>query len=135
MANKSELAKAASKYISTKKVAKPTVAKKDGTNVARKKVNELVGDKPSYMFMTGRNATKADTIKYNEGFRKQILKDKIAGKPTYKTSLAYGSKEDGRAEASVRRGEYGKNNPEKALKPSATVRDSSIPLAPTQFPD
>lgn len=115
--------------------APKTVAKKDNTNVARTRVNELVGDKPNYMFMTGRHATKADTLKYNEGFRKQILKDKIAGKPTYKPSLAYGSKEDGRAEASVRRGEFGKNNPEKALKPSALVRDSSIPLAPTQFPD
>ena len=112
------------------KITKPsaTVAKKDNTMVARNKVNELLGDKPSYMFMSGRHATKSDTLKYNAGFTEQILKDKIAGKSTYKTSLRYGSKEDGRAEASSRR-DFNE------LKPAAMVRDSSIPLAPTQFPD
>ena len=117
-----------------KKQIPKTVAKKDNTNVARTKVNELVGDKPSYMFMTSRRSTKLDNIKYDNGFREQILSDTIAGKSTYKTSDAFGSKEDGRAEAYVRRGggEYSVKN---ILNKKATVRDSSIPLAPTQFPD
>jgi len=125
------------------KVSKPsaTVAEKDNTQVARTRVNELVGDKPRYMFMSSRHATKSDTLKYKAGFSEQILKDKIAGKATYKETLRYGPKDDGRAEASVRRG-YDKNHPyyneyhqQSELKPAAMVRDSSLPLAPTQFPD
>lgn len=137
MPTKSELAKAASKYISTKKVAKPTVAKKDSTNVARKRVSQLVGDKPNYSYLEAipdvisgktRKTNKTDSTMYEFGFREQISRDKKAGKSTKPYTALYDSMNQGRQEASERR----KYND---LDKKATVRDSSIPLAPTQFPD
>ena len=107
------------------------VVKKDNTRVARTRVNELVGDKPDYRYVKlgNPNPTKKDSSNYEYGFRQQIMKDKKAGKTT---STAYGldteSTGSGRIEASIRR-DFNE------LKKKAMVRDSSIPLAPTQFPD
>lgn len=115
------------------KISKPSalVAKKDNTQVARTRVNELVGDKPDYRYLklANPNPTKKDSANYEYGFRKQIMKDKKAGKTT---STAYGLDSEstgyGRMESSIRR-DFNE------LKPKAMVRDSKIPLAPTQFPD
>ena len=117
-----------------------TVAKKDNTRVARTRVNELVGDKPDYQFIKesyGGKATKSDSINYNKGFREQILKDKKAGKATYPKSTSFSAKQMGREEAYFRRfrGELYKEREPDELKPGALVRDSTIPLAPTQFPE
>lgn len=117
-----------------------TVAKKDNTRVARTRVNELVGDKPTYenikQVYSGK-PTKLDSLKYNQGFREQILKDKKAGKATESKSFSFGAAQLGRDEAYNRRyrGELYKSMQPDELKPSALVRDSKIPLAPTQFPD
>lgn len=118
------------------KISKPsaTTVKKDNTRVARTRVNELVGDKPNYMYFYPNKPTKADSLKYEKGFRDQILKDKIAGKSTYKETLAYGVGIDGRIEAHVRRG-GGEYPVKEILNKKAMVRDSSIPLAPTQYPE
>jgi hypothetical protein len=131
MPTKNELAKAASKYISTKKVSKPSAAKKDSTRVARTRVNELVGDKPTYEYLKLGNPkpTKRDSLNYEAGFRNQIMKNKKAGKTT-STSFNLGSQstDSGMMEANIRR-DFNE------LSKKAMVRDSSIPLAPTQFPD
>lgn len=112
------------------KITKPsaTVAKKDNTRVARNKVNELVGAKPSMTFAV----SETDKGEYKKGFRDQILKNKIAGKSTTEGKvmgdafrLSYLA---GAGEANSRR-DLGD------LPKSALVRDSTIPLAPTQFPE
>jgi hypothetical protein len=124
------------------KISKPsaTVAKKDNTRVARTRVNELVGDKPDYQYIKqayGGKATKSDSINYNKGFREQILKDKKAGKAIYPDNISWSAKQMGREEAYYRRwrGDFYKSTQPDELKPGAKVRDSSIPLAPTQFPE
>lgn len=113
------------------------VAKKDNTNVARKRVNLLVADKPTYSHMEALpdviskrvgKITKEDSLRYNYGFREQIARDQIAGKLTKPHTSFYDQLDQGRQEASDRR-RYGD------LKKGSMVRDSSIPLAPTQFPD
>ena len=128
------------------KISKPsaTVAKKDNTQVARTRVNELLGDKPNYDFLTiiNRNEKKSDSTEYARGFREQLSKNKRLGKTTFSPYTGsfdrYNNpREDGRAEAYVRRKlteEQGQSY-KSALKPGAMVRDSKIPLAPTQFPD
>jgi len=114
-----------------------TVAKKDNTMVARTRVNELVGDKPNFSKLRSipdvfsghkKTITKKDSARYELGFREQIGKDKKAGKPTEPSTSFYDQMNQGRREASERR----INND---LKNGALVRDSTIPLAPTQFPD
>jgi hypothetical protein len=144
MPTKNELAKTAAKYISTKKVAKPTAAKKDNTRVARKRVNELLGDEPNYDFLTiiNRNEKKSDSTEYARGFREQLSKNKRLGKATFSPYTGsfdrYNNpREQGRSEAYVRRKLTEEDGSAylSALKPKAMVRDSSIPLAPTQFPD
>jgi len=120
-----------------KMVAPKMVAKKDNTNVARKKVSQLVGDKPNYSYLEAttdvisgrkRNVNKNDSTMYEYGFREQISRDKKAGKSTEPYTALYDSMNQGRQEASERR----KYND---LDKKAMFRDSSIPLAPTQFPD
>lgn len=120
-----------------KMVAPKTVAKKDNTNVARKRVNVLVADKPSYSHLKAvpdvisghvRKINKEDSARYEYGFREQIARDQKAGKSTEPHSSFYDQLDQGRQEASDRR-RYGD------LKKGSMVRDSSIPLAPTQFPD
>jgi hypothetical protein len=117
-----------------------TVAKKDNTRVARTRVNELVGDKPNYEYIKdiySGKPTKSDSLKYAQGFREQILTDKKAGKATYPKSTSFSAKQMGKEEAYFRRkrGElYTAPEPDE-LKARALVRDSTIPLAPTQFPD
>jgi hypothetical protein len=124
-----------------KMVAPKMVAKKDNTNVARKRVNVLVADKPDYRHMYQRDwdkkkdvvRTKKDTLDYNRGFINQVVKDQIAGKPTKGLSnnlhtIYDNSYNRGIDEAADRRN-Y------KNLKKGSMVRDSSIPLAPTEFPD
>lgn len=105
-----------------------TVAKKDNTRVARTRVNELVGDKPN---MTLSNS-KTNKNEYKKGFNDQVLKNKIAGKSTREGKvLGDAFRLDylaGAGEANIRR-DLGQ------LSKSAMVRDSSIPLAPTQFPE
>lgn len=108
-----------------------TVAKKDNTMVARTQVNELVGDKPDYRYIKlgNPNPTKKDSTNYEYGFRQQIMNDKKAGKTTSTVyGLANANVGNGRMESSVRR-DFNE------LNKKAMVRDSSIPLAPTQFPD
>ena len=111
-----------------KSPAPKMVAKKDNTNVARKRVNELVGDKPNYTYANA----KTDSTEYKKGFVDQILKNKIAGKSTREGKVIGDAFRldylAGAGEANTRR-----NSGE--LSKKATVRDSSIPLAPTQFPD
>ena len=114
------------------------VAKKDNTNVARMRVSsELVGDKPNYnrfdkteefFHKKGTKATKSDSLAYEYGFRDQIAKDKKAGKSTDPSTALDPFINQGRYEAWGRR--YSGELNKKAL-----TRDSSIPLAPTQFPD
>ena len=127
------------------KITKPsaTVAKKDNTQVARKRVNELVGDKPTYEYLKGSvlgKPTKRDSVLYQTGFIQQIAADKRRGKSKDPGRVYnYGPYQSGpwqmgKEEAYDRRFRtelYSK--PE--LKPRALVRDSSLPLAPTQFPD
>jgi hypothetical protein len=120
------------------KITKPsaTVAKKDNTRVARTRVNELVGDKPNYSrlhrenFWTNKSETptKQDSAKYNLGFRDQIKTDKKAGELTDMKTSFNPYINQGREEAWTRRFSS-------ELKPGALVRDSTIPLAPTQFPE
>lgn len=123
--------------VKMKAPAPKIVAKKDNTNVARKRVNELVGDKPNYSYLESipdvisgraRKINKTDSARYEYGFREQIRRDKKAGKSTEPYTALYDSMNQGRQEASDRR-KYGD------LKKGSMVRDSSIPLAPTQFPD
>ena len=120
-----------------KEIAPKTVAKKDNTNVARKKVSQLVGDKPNYSYLQAipdvisgrtRKINKTDSTMYEYGFREQINRDKKAGKSTEPYTALYDSMNQGRQEASERR-KYNE------LDKKAMVRDSSIPLAPTQFND
>ena len=121
-----------------KPIAPKSVAKKDNTNVARTRVSsELVGDKPNYnrfdktqeLFHTkGTKPTKSDSLAYEYGFRDQINKDKKAGKSTDPSTAINTFINQGRYEAWGRR--YSGELNKKAL-----TRDSSIPLAPTQFPD
>lgn len=118
-----------------KPMAPKSVAKKDNTNVARKRVSaELVGDKPDYSQLNSYNGqskvTKKDSLDYQVGFRDQITKDKKAGKTTDPDVSLNSFVNQGRLEAWGRREGYLKELNKKAL-----VRDSSIPLAPTQFPD
>ena len=117
--------------------APKTVAKRDNTNVARTRVNVLVADKPRYSHLEAipdvisgrtRKINKNDSTMYESAFRKQIARDQIAGKSTKPYTSLYDSVNQGRSEAEDRR----KNND---LKKGSMVRDSSIPLAPTQFPD
>ena len=127
------------------KISKPsaTVAKKDNTQVARKRVNELVGDKPTYEYLkegVSGKPTKKDSILYQQGFTQQIAEDKRRGKSKEPSRLYnYGPYQSGpgqmgKEEAYFRRFRTETySNPE--LKPGAMVRDSKIPLAPTQFPD
>ena len=127
------------------KISKPsaTVAKKDNTQVARKRVNELVGDKPTYEYLkegVSGKPTKKDSILYQQGFTQQIAEDKRRGKLKEQSRLYnYGPYQSGpgqmgKEEAYFRRFRTETySNPE--LKPGAMVRDSKIPLAPTQFPD
>jgi hypothetical protein len=119
-----------------KMVAPKTVAKKDNTNVARKRVNVLVADKPNYSWLYNvpgfggkqRKTTKEDSTRYEQGFREQVTRDQIAGKSTVPYTAFSSSRNQGRWEAEDRR----KSND---LKKGSMVRDSSIPLAPTEFPD
>lgn len=118
-----------------KAVAPKTVAKKDNTNVARKRVSpELVGDKPDYRYineMNIKNPTKKDSTDYERGFNYQVSRDKkIGGKSenSWGRIFATPSFQNGTDEAARRRS-LG------TLNKKAMVRDSSIPLAPTQFPD
>lgn len=116
------------------------VAKKDNTNVARKRVSsELVGDKPDYSHMgeakyeSGKKKmTKSDTLSYDKGFRESIGKYKKQGRADMNSSVGnwYNSPSynAGAMEA------WGRSF-SGDLNKKATVRDSSIPLAPTQFPD
>jgi hypothetical protein len=127
------------------KISKPSalVAKKDNTRVARKRVNELVGDKPTYEYLkegVSGKPTKKDSILYQKGFTQQIAEDKRRGKSKEPSRLynygAYqsGPGQMGKEEAYFRRFRTEMySNPE--LKPGAMVRDSKIPLAPTQFPE
>lgn len=128
------------------KITKPsaTVAKKDNTRVARTRVNQLLGDKPNYNFLTiiNRKEKKSDSTQYARGFREQLSENKRLGKATFSPNTGsferYNNpREDGRAEAYVRRKltEEQGSSYSSALKPAAMVRDSTIPLAPTQFPD
>jgi hypothetical protein len=143
MAAKNKLANFASKYISTKKIAKPAVAKKDNTRVARTRVNELVGDKPTYEYLkegVSNKPTKKDSVLYERGFRNQIREDKRRGKSKEPGRLYnYGPYQSGPYQMGKEEAYYRRfrtetySNPE--LKKEAMVRDSSIPLAPTQFPD
>lgn len=114
-----------------KKPAPKTVAKKDNTNVARKRVSpELVGDKPNYGFINDmgvKNPTKKDSTDYSHGFRYQIGSDK-KNRESWGKIFGSQSFQNGATEAQVRRSIGNLNN-------KALVRDSSIPLAPTQFPD
>ena len=123
-----------------KKQLPKTVAKKDNTNVARKRVSsELVGDKPNYSHMGtarweegGRKMTKSDSSAYNSGFRETIGKYKKQGKPNMSTDVGSAFKTpayNAGAFEAWSRSQWG------PLNKKATVRDSSIPLAPTQFPD
>lgn len=118
-----------------KPMAPKSVAKKDNTNVARKRVSaELVGDKPDYRYintMNDKKPTKKDSTEYASGFRYQVGRDKKAGGPSgdsWGRIFSSQSFQSGTNEAEWRRSVGGLN--EKAM-----VRDSSIPLAPTQFPD
>ena len=66
------------------KISKPSalVAKKDNTRVARTRVNELVGDKPTYEYLkegVSGKPTKKDSILYQQGFTQQIAEDKRRG--------------------------------------------------------
>jgi hypothetical protein len=127
------------------KVSKPSavVAKKDNTQVARTRVNELVGDKPTYEYLkegVSSKPTKKDSILYQRGFTQQIAEDKRRGKSKEPSHLYnYGPYQSGpgqmgKEEAYFRRFRTETySNPE--LKTGAMVRDSSLPLAPTQFPD
>jgi len=128
------------------KITKPSavVAKKDNTQVARTRVNQLPGDKPEYDFLTiiNRNEKKSDSTEYARGFREQLSENKRLNKTTFSPYTGsfdrYNNpREQGRAEAYVRRKltkEKGQSY-SSALKPAAMVRDSTIPLAPTQFPE
>ena len=123
------------------KITKPsaTVAKKDNTMVARNKPSAVMGDKPNFSGLP-KNATKQDSTAYAYGFRKQVLKDQAAKKavstPLYgflSNNSPFDSKttsriESGAMEANVRR----IVSPE-TLK--SLTRDSTMPLAPTQFPE
>jgi len=118
-----------------KPMAPKSVAKKDNTNVARTRVSsELVGDKPDYRYINeidSKKPTKKDSTQYAMGFRYQVGRDKKAGGPSgnsWGRVLSSESFQNGTNEAAWRRSVGGLN--EKAM-----VRDSSIPLAPTQFPD
>lgn len=124
-----------------KGTAPKMVAKKDSTNVARKRVNLLVADKPNYRHLYEYDfdkkkevvRTKKDTLDYNKGFRNQIIKDQIAGKPTkglsFNTHTIYDNSYNRGVDEAADRRNYTN------LSESSMVRDSSIPLAPTQFPD
>ncbi|MEY2869580.1 MAG: hypothetical protein RIR01_2077 [Bacteroidota bacterium] len=115
-----------------------TVAKKDNTRVARTRISsELVGDKPNYSKLRAvpdifsgqtKKLTKEDTARYEYGFREQIMRDKTAGKSTKPYTAFYDQMNQGRHEAQERR----QNND---INKKALVRDSSIPLAPTEFPN
>ena len=116
-------------------MAPKSVAKKDNTNVARKRVSsELVGDKPDYRYintMNDKKPTKKDSTEYASGFRYQVGRDKkIVGKSEDSWGRIFGTESfrNGTDEAAYRR-----NGGQ--LNKKALVRDSSIPLAPTQFPD
>jgi len=123
-----------------KATAPKTVAKKDNTNVARKRVSsELVGDKPTYSHMGqarfesgGRKMTKADSSAYGAGFRETIGKYKKQGKPNMSTDVGSTFKTPAYNAGSFEAWSRSMWGP---LNKKATVRDSSIPLAPTQFPD
>jgi hypothetical protein len=127
------------------KVSKPSavVAKKDNTQVARTRVNQLLGDKPNYDFLTiiNRKEKKSDSTEYARGFREQLSKNKRLGKSNFSRYTGsfdrYNNPRDqGRNEAYARR-KLTEEDPSYSspLKPAAMVRDSTIPLAPTQFPD
>lgn len=112
-----------------------TVAKKDNTRVARTRVSsELVGDKPDYRYineMDVKKPTKKDSTDYEKGFRYQIGRDKKSGgksQNSWGRIFANESFQNGTDEAELRRSFN-------QLDKKATVRDSTIPLAPTQFPD
>jgi hypothetical protein len=115
-----------------KPMAPKMVAKKDNTNVARTRVSsELVGDKPDYRNLE-KNSTKFDSLAYERGFRTKIARDKKTNQNT-DVQLMFPTRgkianESGQWEAWGRRmsGELNKK---------ALTRDSSIPLAPTQFND
>ena len=118
------------------KITKPSavVAKKDNTMVARTRVNELVGDKPDYRYINEMNVekpTKKDSTQYEKGFRYQVGRDKKTGgksENSWGRIFASTSFQNGTDEAELRRSFN-------QLNTKAMVRDSSIPLAPTQFPD
>jgi hypothetical protein len=118
-----------------KPMAPKSVAKKDNTRVARTRVSsELVGDKPDYRYiniMNSEKPTKKDSTEYASGFRYQVGQDKKTGgesKNSWGRIFSTPSFQNGTNEAAYRRSVGGLN--EKAM-----VRDSSIPLAPTQFND
>lgn len=117
-----------------------TVAKKDNTRVARTRVSsELVGDKPNYSHMgeakyeSGKSKmTKSDTLAYNKGFREGIGKYKKQGRADMSSSVGnWYSSPSYNAGATEAWGRSFSGD----LNKKATVRDSTIPLAPTQFPE
>lgn len=118
-----------------------TVAKKDNTRVARTRVNELVGDKPDYRhiyeydFAKRKDVvrTKSDSLSYDKGFRDQIAKGKRGEKSSRNffpaTHTIYDNSYNRGVDEAEDRQRY------QNLSPKALVRDSKIPLAPTQFPE
>ena len=111
-----------------KSPAPKMVAKKDNTNVARMRVNELVGAKPEMIFAT----SKTNTSEYKKGFNDQILKNKIAGRSTREGKVLGDAF---RLDYLAGAGEANRRRNLGELPKKAMVRDSSIPLAPTQFND
>lgn len=106
------------------------VVKKDNTRVARNFTNQTIGEKIEYKGLGSLdNPTKVDSASYERGFRKQVLADKKAKKQTEVPKyIVKGPEYAGREEAYFRR----------LLRPESLkslTRDSSIPLAPTQFPE
>lgn len=116
-----------------------TVAKKDNTRVARNKPSAVIGDKPNF-FGLPRNATKQDSAAYEYGFRKQVLREQAAKKPVsgpiygfFSNNSPFDSKTTNRIESGAMEANVRRTIAPETLK--SFVRDSNIPLAPTQFPE